>query len=376
MNIITPLQSLITLGENIHMIAITGGPCSGKTTGLAKLVSMLQDRGYKVLVSPEAATKFIQGGIHPWELSSLIFQKQILLDTLMQEERFMEAACAYRDLGHKVVILCDRGAMDGQAYAPEGEFQGMVNGLGLSLNDICERRYHAVIHLRTAALGAEEFYTLENNTARKETAEEARQLDQRTLEAWQRHHHPRTIDNSTGFEDKIQRLLAEVCAVLGDPEPIEREQKYLIEPLPLSALPVYSTTSVITQDYLRSAEDFRVRARADKEGTSYYYTEKRRISAGVSIEIERVIGEREYLELLKQRDPDLQTITKRRLCFFYESQFIEVDTFESPETIAGLCLMEIEQTDSSKDPLLPSFVKVISNVTGDEKYLNRSLARK
>ena len=32
-------------------------------------------------------------------------------------------------------------------------------------------RYDLVIHLRTAALGKEEFYTLDNNSARTETAE-------------------------------------------------------------------------------------------------------------------------------------------------------------------------------------------------------------
>lgn len=377
MNITTTLQSTITLGTNLHMIAITGGPCSGKTTGLAKLVAMLQDRGYKVLLSPESATKLIGGGIHPWELSSSVFQKQILLDTLMQEERFLEAACVYRDLGHKVVVLCDRGAMDGQAYIPTDEFEELVKSLGLSLPDICERRYHAVIHMRTAALGAEEFYTLENNSARKETVEEARELDQRTLEAWQRHHHPRTIDNSTGFEEKINRLLAEVCAVLGDPEPIEREQKYLIEIPDPSAFSVHITESDITQDYLKvgDGEDTaRVRARGDKNGTSYFYTTKKRIGPGESLEIERMIGKDEYKEFLKQRNTELQTISKRRITFFFESQFVEIDVFTGPEDIVGLAFMEIEQINFDKEPILPPFIKVIKNVTGDERYLNRSLA--
>ena len=276
MNITTQLHSLTDIGEDIHIIAITGGPCAGKTTGLVKLEQMLKDRGYKVLVSPESATKLIIGGFLPWEAGRVLFQKHMIVDTLVQEEGFIKAAMALRDLGHKVVILCDRGIVDGQAYtASKEEFEGMVTELGLTLNSVCNNRYHAVIHLRTAALGAEEFYTLDNNSARKETPQEARDFDQKILEAWQRHHHPRVVDNATGFDEKIARLLAEVCSILGDPLPLEIEQKFLIEPLDFGAIPAHVTTSKIVQDYLISPkpdEEHRVRARTDDWGTSYFYT--------------------------------------------------------------------------------------------------------
>ena len=378
MNITTKLQSIADIGENIHIIAITGGACGGKTTGLVKLQQMLTDRGYKVLVSPESATKLICGGIYPWEIDKLMFQKQILQDTLSQEQSFINAACVYRDMGHKVVILCDRGIMDGQAYVDSKEdFEKLVTDLGLSINFICNNRYHAVIHLRTAALGAEEFYTLENNIARKETPEEARVQDQKILEAWQIHHHPRVIDNSTGFDEKINRLLVEVCSILGDPEPLEIEQKFLIEAIDLENIPDHVTTSQIVQDYLASPipkEERRVRARTDKCGTSYFYTVKRRISPGVRVEIERNIDKDEYQRLLTLKDQNFQTIIKRRSCFFFQGQFIEMDVFDSPKTHAGLWLMEIEQTIVQKELVLPSYVKVVKEVTDDENYSNRFIA--
>ncbi len=410
MKIQTTLSSNITSGPDITKIAITGGPCSGKTTGLSKIVQQLKDKGYKVLVSPESATKLIDAGAYPWEISPAVFQRQILLDTLMQEDRLVEAAIAYRNMGHKVVILCDRGAMDGQAYVSEKEFEGYVTDLGLTIHDICNIRYHAVMHMRTAALGAEEFYTLANNTARKETAEEARALDQRTLEAWQRHHHTRVIDNSTGFDDKISRLLAEVCTVIGDPLPIEKEEKFLIEPLDPVTIPVRVTVSTITQDYLLPANkpcrrspcrsckkpcfkprlpgegkisdkqacevegQRRVRSRTDTSGTSYFYTVKKHIRRGERLEIERMISRREYEELLEIRDPATRTIVKKRYCFFYENQPIEIDLFENLEGHENLALMEIEQTDQQQELVLPPFVKVLRNVTGDERFSNRALA--
>jgi hypothetical protein len=45
-------------------------------------------------------------------------------------------------------------------------------------------RYNAVFHLVTAADGAASHYTLENNDARHETAEEAVLADRNTQAAW------------------------------------------------------------------------------------------------------------------------------------------------------------------------------------------------
>ena len=44
---------------------------------------------------------------------------------------------------------------------------------------IREERYDAVIHLETTAIGAEEYYTLQNNECRRETPEEAAALDEK-----------------------------------------------------------------------------------------------------------------------------------------------------------------------------------------------------
>jgi CYTH domain-containing protein/thymidylate kinase len=384
MNINTILQSIVTLSPGITMIAITGGPCGGKTTGLARIAEVLTDKGYKVLVVPEAATKLMTGGVQPWEVSSTEFQKQILLDILLQEQRFMEAAEIYHCLGRKVVILCDRGTMDGQAYVSEEEFTNMVKDLGLSLHGICNRRYHAVMHLRTAALGAEAFYTLENNATRKETIEEARAIDQRTLEAWLRHHHPRVIDNGTGFEEKIDRLVAEVLAVLGDPIPIERERRFLIEPISEEMIPEKVSSSDIIQDYLFSDESkaCRIRKRQIGSGASYFYTEKGPLPPGTAthpgerLETERMISRQDYAEHLDFKDPSFEMVMKRRLCFFYENQFIEIDLVRAPEKHRRLALMEIEQTDLQKELILPPFIKVLREVTEEREWSNRELARR
>ena len=49
-------------GYKIHKICITGGPCAGKTTGLAYVAEKLREHDIAVFIVPEAATLIAQGG--------------------------------------------------------------------------------------------------------------------------------------------------------------------------------------------------------------------------------------------------------------------------------------------------------------------------
>ena len=49
---------------NIKKIVLTGGPCAGKTTALAKIIQYFTYRGYVVYAQPEAATLFNQAGVN------------------------------------------------------------------------------------------------------------------------------------------------------------------------------------------------------------------------------------------------------------------------------------------------------------------------
>ena len=48
---------------------------------------------------------------------------------------------------------------------------------GWSENFVCNERYDLVVHLVTAAIGAEKYYTLENNQARWENLDQAKKID-------------------------------------------------------------------------------------------------------------------------------------------------------------------------------------------------------
>ena len=86
-----------------------------------------------------------------------------------------------------VILLTDRGVMDNTAYCTPEVEQAIYDETGWDKTSIRDNRYDMVIHLVTAADGAEEFYTLENNAARTETASVAKMLDKMTQGVWNGH---------------------------------------------------------------------------------------------------------------------------------------------------------------------------------------------
>ena len=372
------MSVLQKLDKNIKVIAITGGPCGGKTSGMAYLRQALEKMGYCVLIAPEVATKLIAGGISPNDplIGFPEFQRILVADLINQETTFIAAANRLAAQGKKVVVLTDRGAIEGSAYlkGDKEAFALIARGLGLSLGELCEGRYHAVIHMVTAAIGAEAHYSFENS-ARYESLEYAKTLDGLIIDAWLRHPHLRVIDNSTDFPTKLERVLGEVKAVLGEPEPLETEDRYLVEAV---MLPEKFSRSWISQSYLLAkggAPQRRIRMRQSHDGyTMCFETQKGELIAGSRKESERVISKGEYEALLDSCDPQSATIIKERHCFIYNGHFFELDRFHKP--IDGLMIMEIERLphEDKSSIELPPFVKVVADISDDSRYSNRQIA--
>lgn len=358
--------------QEIHVFVIGGGPCSGKTTGLAVISERLNSLpNTKVLIIPEVATLLISAGIPPTEA---LFQKYVLEFGISMENFFLKRASEFSE--QRIIVLCDRGLLDGIAYDKK-TFLASLTEMGLTIPALRDSRYNAIFHLVTAAEGAEEYYTLENNKARYETAEEARTRDRALQNAYLGHSHVRVIDNSTDFEKKIDRLVKEIYASLGIPIPIEIEKKYLVDPrctITDIAVP-YQAVNII-QHFLLGApgETERVRKREQDGIATFYHTIKRRIKNGVNQELERMITREEYLDLRERQDPSKHAIRKQRACFLYKNQYFELDFFEEPNK--GLVLLEIELTEEQQEISLPNFIPIVREVTGEKKYGNVNLASK
>jgi hypothetical protein len=101
---------------------------------------------------------------------------------------------------------------------------------GWTWTTLRDRRYDRVIHLTTAAIGAEKNYTLANNAARHEGVELARSLDQKTLNAWTGHPHITVCPNVEGesFDQKIDRAIRAVYKTVGLEVKDNRYEKFLI----------------------------------------------------------------------------------------------------------------------------------------------------
>ena len=57
----------------------------------------------------------------------------------------------------------------------------------------------------SAAVGAEDFYTVEDHSARFEGLEMARERDRRAIEAWEMHPYVDIVDNRGNFDSKVSK---------------------------------------------------------------------------------------------------------------------------------------------------------------------------
>lgn len=358
----------------ITKIVITGGPCAGKTTAMSWIQNYFTKQGYTVLFVPETATELITGGVAPWTCGTNIQFQTCQMQLQMEKERIFHQAAAGMK-AEKVLIVCDRGTIDNKAYMSDLEFTQVLGHIGtteVALRD----SYDAVFHLVTAARGAEKFYTTANNSARTETVEQAAALDDKLIAAWTGHPHLRIIDNSTDFDDKLKRLMGEISAFLGEPEPFEIERKFLIE-YPdigwLESLPNCRRVEII-QTYLKApeGEEIRVRQRGSDGSYVYYQTIKRSVSGLKRVEIERRLTQEEYLQLLMDADTTRRQIRKSRYCLTWQSQYFEIDVYPFWQDQA---ILEIELSREDAVITFPKELKIIREVTDDASYKNASLAK-
>jgi CYTH domain-containing protein/DNA-binding XRE family transcriptional regulator len=358
----------------ITKIVITGGPCAGKTTAMSWIQSNFTKLGYTVLFVPETATELITGGVAPWTCGSNVEYQKCQMKLQLEKEKIFEQGAVSMPV-NKVLIVCDRGALDNKAYMTDLDFSCVLDALGCNEVELRDN-YDAVFHLVTAAKGAEQFYTTANNTARTETVEQAAALDDKLIAAWTGHPHLRIIDNATDFEDKLKRLIAEISSFLGEPEPYEIERKFLIEFPDVSALerlPNCQRVEII-QTYLAATngEESRVRQRGLDGNYIYFQTTKKKITELKRVEVERRLSKDEYLRLLMDADPACRPIRKTRYCLTFDNQYFEIDIYPFWKDKA---ILEIELADESAEIRFPAQIKVIGEVTDDDSYKNASLAR-
>lgn len=356
---------------NIPKIVITGGPCSGKTTGLARVSQFIQNIGRHPVILPEVATDLINSGFDPLKPE---FQ-EFVVRKLRFEEQLRAYAAQTEHFDAPPVFIYDRGYNDCLAYTSEKNFLGALKLNGLD-PVVVRDQYTGVIFLDSAALGAEAYYTQENNLARRENADEARSLNERTKAAWLGTPHFTVIPNRPGgdFEGKMNECLQALARFLGVPIPLEYERKFKLEAFDISLLPKEAVPVTIIQTYLVGASGTveRVRARGHETNFLYFNTIKVRQHDGGSHELDHLIDKHDYDSLLLRRDINRLPVYKTRYCFLHGSHYCELDVFHGH--LEGLVLLEIEVHDMNEAVTVPEYLGTYTEVTDDGRYSNYRLA--
>lgn len=350
-------------------VALTGGPCGGKTTSIQTIEEEFEERGYHVIVVPEAATILINSGIRPFGkdcLSMYNFQKYVMDLQFKFEDLATNAA---EETSAKTIIICDRGLLDNKAYVTDEEYQQLVKTYNTTQFELLNR-YDLVMHLVTAADGKEEFYTTDNNTARTETPKQAREKDQKTLLSWFGHDNLKIIGNDTTFSMKVARTVQEIYELLKTPYPLQKQEKFLIEDVNMKKLQTKNPVKIDIEQYfepIANGEIIYKKSVCNGEKKYLKITKLDTENNKERIVKKKQITEEEYSFYINK---DQTPVKKTRYCFAYLNQYFRLDIFES-----GLKLLEIEETNKTRCRKIPDFIKVTEEVTNKVDYRNSSVSK-
>lgn len=351
-------------------ICLTGGPSTGKTSVINAVIKDFSELGYHVIVIPETATSFINNGIRPFgdnALPPVTFQK-LVIESQLSKEKIAELAA--EALGSdKVIIICDRGSLDGIAYVTSEEWEQTLKEQGVNARDLLSS-YNAILYME----GREELFTTENNKARYESsAEEALEKGRKVLKSYLSHDNLRVIQPREEMKDKETEVINIIANMLGLPARVRDQKKFLVDGINVDMVAALSSKVVIKQDYLKCDCNIEYRVRkVEQDGTfSYHFSIIKKCEQGKrEIIKDDTITESDYNNLLLTKNDNSVSLIKTRYSFVYKEQYYKLDIFED-----GLCLLEVNLTKENPNLDLPDFVNVIEDVTNNEKYKNINIAR-
>ena len=158
---------------------------------------------------------------------------------------------------------------------------------------------------------------------------------------------------------------------------VEIEKKYIIlkpRPEEMSLMEEYKSSEIV-QIYLptKNGVTHRIRSRKQMDGSvSYTETKKTRIDKMSAYEDEIVIDKKTFDSLALCIDDGTRPIVKTRHTFLYCGQLFEIDFYPNYK---HTCIMETELDERDKEVVFPPFIRIIANVTGNQRYTNASMSK-
>lgn len=348
---------------------------------MAEIAKSIQERTtFRVFCVPEAATLLVKGGLR-WENMTneriIAYQMQLLQVQIHLEDAFTNIA---RNCGAPALVLCDRGTMDGRAYSSKEQFDEIMQRGGWTIEQLRDQRYDAVIHMVTAAIGAEDHYTLENNQARFETIEQAREADRHLRQMYVGHPRIKLIDNlrGEGFDEKVNRTVDFAFEVIGQAIPKHHTRRFFV-PAPPNDIPLKHEELDVRIVILLGSTPSNVRmVLSRRQGASVVNilqttTEE---ADGTKTVRRDTLNEREASMILRdERDPAHQEVTKKNYSFTVGELFFDLAIYEKPDQWRGRAILYVEGMDASmsqKD--LPSWLGVDQETTDDRSFSNYDIS--
>lgn len=189
-----------------YVIALAGGPASGKSSVLRALKNMKTNDKVKVLFLDETATVFLHN--RPEAVSALdrqLLRQHYILKGQCHAERLLLENCA--DAERATLLITDRGAVDATVYLTDEEFELFeVDAQSLYA------RYDHAIFLEGEKMN---FHYDETTTRVESSYEEIAALSRRAREKWSQHPSFSLIPQQDTVEMKTKLVAARINELLG-----------------------------------------------------------------------------------------------------------------------------------------------------------------
>ena len=347
------------------------------------------------MIVPELATITILGGYdmrtHKSTEQVVQFTKLFTDQQMRNEDYFINLARMTPE--KDAVIVFDRGVLDNFAFNSAEQNAQFMSQHNVKAEQIRDSRYDCVIHLVTSADGAEQFYTLANNKARTETAEDAIKQDRRIKDSWNGHPHHVIIGNETPFNDKISKVIGTISSLLQFPTGDETYQsKYLIdENYSTTQFPETVTRQVFSEEltYLYEPVNEFSKIYPEKEKISYLRTRTSETGSKSYSYVLRVVSENrherlerrkhltkeEYLRLMMSADERHNTLQRTVSVFVYKNNIYTYETGYIEEK-KMFKLLRVNSKSKGGDLIVPEFIPIVKEVTEDPAYFSQTITLK
>lgn len=359
----------------VKRIVLTGGPGTGKTTVVDKIKEVYELQGYRVVIIDETATYFILKGIKPFgdgALDLVDFQELVMRMQLAKEEIF-DRAVQMMGEDAKVLVIYDRGAIDNCAYMSKSQFEEVMTRLNhvKAFTDLLNQ-YDAIIGM----VGREDFYTTENNAARSEDVVKALELGVNTIKSWFGHDKVKIVLPKDTMDEKVNEVLNIINEVLAEKQ-VKRQDKYSVDLMKTNLDVIMNNSRKVTieQTYLQSEEriEKRIRKLNINNSETYSFSVYRIMEDGSRVIVsEKHIDQKVYEQLMEFKDDRYDTIRKNRYCFSENGIYFHLDVFENMDAVG---ILEINVSENEQ-VILPECVTVMENVTNNQEYYNKNIAKK